>query len=162
MRMPHLRKSTEPHNADSLVRWVRHRRARLLVAVLTGLPLAGAGWIAVTGMLAHDELLASQRALNSLRQQIAAGPLADGSTGSAVPVKQKADAAVRAAAAHAARAHGLTTGPAWYSAAHVPVLGGPVRTVRGAAEAAERLTRDVLSPLADIATRLTAETTVVT
>lgn len=158
MRMPRLRKSTEPCNADSLVRWLRQRRARLLVAALTGLPLAGAGWIAVTGLLAHDELLASQQALNSLRQQIAAGPLADVSAGGAVPVKQKPDAAVHAAAAHAARAHSLTTGPAWFSAAHVPVLGGPVRTVRGAAEAAERLTRDVLSPLADTATQLTADT----
>jgi hypothetical protein len=156
--MPHLRKNSESRNTHSLVRWLRRRRARLLVGALIGLPLAGAGWVVVTGLLARDELLASQQALNSLRQQIAAGPPAEVSAGKAVPVKRTADAAVRAAAVHAARAHRLTTGPAWYSAAHVPVLGGPVRTVRGAAEAAERLTRDVLSPLADTATELTADT----
>lgn len=60
MRMPRLRRTTEPNYADSLVRWLRHRRAGLLVAALAGLPLAGAGWIVVTGLLAHDELLASQ------------------------------------------------------------------------------------------------------
>ncbi|MDQ0602070.1 hypothetical protein QF037_006415 [Streptomyces canus] len=128
------------------------------MAALAGLPLAGAGWVVITGLLARDELLASQEALNSLRQQIAAGSPAEVSARGAVPVKQRPDAVVRAAAAHAARAHSLTTGPAWYSAAHVPVLGGPVRTVRGAAEAAERLTRDVLAPLADTATQLAADT----
>lgn len=158
MRMPRLRKHPEPHHADSLVRRLHHRRARLLVGALAGLPLVGAGWVVVTGLLARDELMASQQALNSLRQQIAAGPPAEVSARNAVPVKRTPDAAVRAAAAHAARAHRLTTGPAWYSAAHVPVLGGPIRTVRGAAEAAERLTRDVLSPLADTATELTADT----
>lgn len=158
MGMTRLRKNSEPRNAQSLVRWLRHRRTRLLVGALAGLSLVGAGWVVITGLLARDELLASQQALNSLRQQIAAGTPAEVSAGNAVTAKRRADAAVRAAAAHAARAHRLTTGPAWYSAAHLPVLGGPIRTVRGAAEAAERLTREVLAPLADTATELTADT----
>ncbi|WP_381017663.1 DUF4012 domain-containing protein [Streptomyces bullii] len=120
------------------------------------MPLAGAGWIAVTGVLARDELLASQRALDLLRQQVATGPSATASAGA--PVRRDADAAVRAAAAHAARAHRLTSGPAWYAAAYLPVLGDPARTVRGAAEAAERLTHDVLPPLAHTAAQLTADT----
>ncbi|MFE7838661.1 DUF4012 domain-containing protein [Streptomyces sp. NPDC057474] len=121
------------------------------------MPLAGAGWVVVTGLLARDELLSAQRALDSLRQQTAARPAAEASAGDAGPVRQRTDTAVRAAAAHAARAHRLTTGPAWYSAAYLPVLGGPLRTVRGAAEAADRLTRDVLSPLAESVSQLTSD-----
>lgn len=158
MRMPGRRKHHESRDADSLVRWLHRHRTRLLVGALAGMPLAGVGWVAVTGLLARDELLASQEALDSLRQQVTAGPSATASVGGGMPVRRRSDAAVRAAAAHAARAHRLTSGPAWYSAAHVPVLGGPVRTVRGAAEATERLTRDVLPPLAHTATELTADT----
>lgn len=156
--MPRLGKHCVPRNADSLVRWLRRRRTRLLVCALAGVPLAGVGWVVMTGLLARDELLASQRALDSLRRQTAASPSAEAPAGDAVPMRQRTDAAVRAAAAHAARAHRLTTGPAWYSASYVPVVGGPVRTVRGAAEAADRLTRDVLSPLAESVTELTSGT----
>ncbi|WP_240980773.1 MULTISPECIES: DUF4012 domain-containing protein [unclassified Streptomyces] len=157
MRMPRLGKRLESRNADSLVRWLRRHRTRLLGCALAGLPLAGAGWIVVTGLLARGELLATQEALDLLRRQVATGISAKASAGDAASAKQPPDAAVRAAA-HAARAHRLTTGPAWFSAAHVPVLGAPVRTVRGAAEAADRLTHDVLSPLAHTAGELIADT----
>ncbi|MFC4471067.1 DUF4012 domain-containing protein [Streptomyces xiangluensis] len=118
---------------------------------MAGLLLAGAGWIAVTCVLARNELLAAQQSLETLRGQAAARPAAG-----AAAQKRTAEAAVRSAAAHAARAHHLTTGPAWFTAAHLPLLGEPLRTVRGIAEASDRLTRDVVAPLARTAAGLGA------
>ncbi len=112
------------------------------------LALTAAGWILATALLARNELLAAQQALQSLR----------GQSGPQTPARDASAGAVGKAAGHAAAAHRLTTGPAWYAVAHVPVLGRPARTVRGAADAVDRLTRDVLTPLADTAGRLAAHT----
>ena len=122
------------------------RLRRRIVYVLCGtaalLCLAGAGWIAVTSMFARTELVATQRSLDTLRQSVTgtagqSGPLG---TGQAKSTKVALDSA----AEHAARAHRLTTGPAWYLAAHVPFFGRPVDTVRGLADVADRLTHEVL------------------
>ncbi|WP_067285012.1 DUF4012 domain-containing protein [Streptomyces jeddahensis] len=117
--------------------------------------LTGAAWIVVTGLLARAELLAAQRDLDRLRQSVAGRTAPDGGASAAVQTPAP-DAALRSAASHAARAHRLTTGPAWYPAAHLPFFGGPVRTVRGAAHAADRLTGDVLPPLVRTVPALTA------
>lgn len=133
-----------------IVRRLRDRRVRNSVYAAAGLLLAGAAWIAVTGVLARNELLAAQRSLETLRRQHLVQPAADPATAAGPSATRTASAqdAVRSAAGHAARAHRLTTGPAWFPAAHLPVLGGPFRTVRGIAEASDRLTHDVLSPMA--------------
>ncbi|MEU1201238.1 DUF4012 domain-containing protein [Streptomyces sp. NPDC005813] len=111
----------------------------------TSLPLAGAVWIGVTGLLARSELIAAGRDLDALRQSVTPVP---GAASDAGPTSaRERERELRSATAHAARAHRFTTGPAWYSAAALPFLGGPVRTMRGAAYAADRLTGDVLSPL---------------
>lgn len=96
-------------------------------------------------MLARTELLAAQRQLGALRQSVT-GPSENAAPGDP-------GAALRSAAAHAARAHRLTTGPAWYTASHVPFLGRPVSTVRGAADAADQLTHDVLPPMVHMASQ---------
>ncbi|MFE9441140.1 DUF4012 domain-containing protein [Streptomyces sp. NPDC006602] len=132
-------------------RLLRDRRVLLSVCTVAGLLLAGAGWIAVTGVLARSELLAAQRSLDTLRGQAAADP-----TGGSTQRLRTVDAAVHRAAGHAARAHRLTTGPAWYLAAHLPLLGGPLRTASGIAEASDRLTHEVLPPLARTAAHLGA------
>ncbi|MFF4687406.1 DUF4012 domain-containing protein [Streptomyces sp. NPDC001307] len=127
------------------------RRRRILrIALLAGgaLPLASAAWIGATGLLARSELLAAQQDLDTLRQSVTAAPAPASASPTAPSSAQKRDRAVRSAAAHAARAHDLTTGPAWYTGAQLPFLGGPMRTVRGAAYAADRLAGDVLAPLA--------------
>ncbi|MFI5687282.1 DUF4012 domain-containing protein [Streptomyces sp. NPDC051636] len=118
---------------------VLRRALGYALTAAAALALAGAAWIAVTGLLARTELLAAQRDLDALRRSVTAAP-APGAAG-------EQERAVRSAAAHAARAHHLTTGPAWYCAARLPFLGGPLRTVRGAASAAHRLSAGVLSPL---------------
>ncbi|MFD7443129.1 DUF4012 domain-containing protein [Streptomyces sp. NPDC059909] len=130
----------------------------VLACAVVGVLVACVAWILVTSMLARNELLAAQRALEPLRHRIAAGSQAvpaatNTSSGAGTPGD-----AVRVAALHAARAHRLTTGPVWYPAAHLPIVGGPLRTVRGSAAAADRLTRDVLSPLVHTAVELTAGT----
>ncbi|MFE9092952.1 DUF4012 domain-containing protein [Streptomyces sp. NPDC007264] len=126
------------------------RRRALRVALLSAaaLPLAGAAWIGVTGLLARSELTAAQRDLDTLRQSVVPAPAAGPASATAPTAARDRGQAVRSAAAHAARAHDLTTGPAWYPATLLPFLGEPVTTVRGAAYAADRLAGDVLSPLA--------------
>ncbi|MDQ0762569.1 DUF4012 domain-containing protein [Streptomyces canus] len=118
---------------------VLRRALRYALPAVAALTLAGAAWIAVTGLLARTELLAAQRDLDALQRAVTTAP-APGTAG-------EQQRAVRSAAAHAARAHHLTTGPAWYCAAQLPFLGGPLRTVRGAASAADSLSADVLAPL---------------
>ncbi|MFF3512502.1 DUF4012 domain-containing protein [Streptomyces sp. NPDC002573] len=113
---------------------------RTALLTVVALPVAAVGWIGVTGVFARSELVAAQRDLDALRQS-ATSAQASGSA-------RERLAAVRSAAVHAARAHRLTSGPAWYAAALLPVAGEPVRTVRGAAYAADRLAGEVLTPLA--------------
>ncbi|MDQ1048312.1 DUF4012 domain-containing protein [Streptomyces sp. V4I2] len=104
--------------------------------------VAGAAWIGVTGLLARSELLNVERELSALKQSVMS------SSGNVAPASP--EKAMQSAAAHAARAHQLTTGPAWYMASHVPYLGRPVTTVRGIAQAADRLTGDVLPPMVEL------------
>ncbi|MCH5671512.1 DUF4012 domain-containing protein [Streptomyces gilvus] len=120
---------------------------RVLSAALA-LGLAGGGWLLVSGLFARSELLTAQRQLTALQQSVTRPSAASPGISAA---------ALRSAAAHAARAHQLTTGPAWYLAAQVPFLGRPVSTVRGAAQAADRLTHDVLPPVVQLASRSAGE-----
>lgn len=130
-------------------RLLHDRRVLLPVCTVVGLLLTGAGWIAVTGLLARSELLSAQRNLQILQGQVTAGPPRTSS-----PYLQAGEASVQRAAEHAARAHRLTTGPAWYAAAHLPFLGEPLRTVRGVTEASDRLAHEVLPPLLRTAAHL--------
>lgn len=131
------------------------RKALLAAAVL---PPVAAAWIGVTGWLAHNELLAAQHDLNALRASIAtsAAPRPDAAVAAGAPAESDQERMLRSAAAHTARAHGLTTGPAWYTAAQLPFFGGPFETVRGIAEASDRLAGDVLPPLVRTVPRLSA------
>ncbi|MFE5793221.1 DUF4012 domain-containing protein [Streptomyces sp. NPDC056503] len=134
------------------------RKALLAAAVL---PPAAAAWIVVTGMLAVDELHAAQRDLNALRESVTASASAGPRPASAVASGPNAESGqerlLRSAAAHAARAHDLTTGPAWYTVGKLPFLGRPFETVRGIAHASDRLVGDVLPPLVRAVPRLSAE-----
>ncbi|MFE5935326.1 DUF4012 domain-containing protein [Streptomyces sp. NPDC056470] len=133
------------------------RKALLAAAVL---PSAAGAWIVVTGGLAVAELRAAQHDLGALRESLAAS--ASPGSGSAPGVAAGSSAEsdqerlLRSAAAHAARAHDLTTGPAWYTAAQLPFLGRPFETGRGIALASDRLARDVMPPLVRAVPRLSA------
>ncbi|MEV4330801.1 DUF4012 domain-containing protein [Streptomyces sp. NPDC049597] len=126
------------------------RRVVYVVGAAVLLCLAGAGWIAVTALIARSELLAAQRSLDALRHSFS-GPAPKAAQTAGAPSSADPEAAMRSAAEHAARAHRLTSGPAWYVAAEVPLLGRPLTTVRGVTHAAHRLTSDVLPPVVTMA-----------
>ena len=131
------------------------RTRTVLLAAAAALPAAAAAWIGVTGWLAHGELRAAQQDLDALRESVATAasrPAEAVAAGAAAEPDQ--DRLMRSAAAHAGRAHDLTTGPAWYTAAALPFLGGPLDTVRGIADASDRLAGDVLPPLLRAVPRL--------
>ncbi|MFF3908359.1 DUF4012 domain-containing protein [Streptomyces sp. NPDC001848] len=132
---------------------------RNVLLAAAALPAAAAAWIGVTGWLARSELLAVQHDLTALRASVstAAGTHPAGAVAAGSPAESAQERLLRSAAAHAARAHHLTTGPAWYTAACLPFLGEPLHTVRGTAEAADRLIGEVLSPLVRVVPRLSAD-----
>lgn len=132
------------------------RRIRPVLLAAAGLILASAAWIAATGLLARNELVAAQESLEALRQS-ATADLSRGATTADARRRNDHETALRSAAAHAARAHHLTTGPAWYTAAHLPVLGGPLHTVRGTARAVDRVVHDVLPPLVHAVSSVSAD-----
>jgi hypothetical protein len=108
--------------------------------------LLGAVWLIITGLMARAQVNALKSELPQLRSQISAGNIA-GATATASSIRQ-----------HAARAHSLTTGPAWSTAAAVPYLGSPLDTVRGAAKQTDRLGSGPLPSLTALATQLDPKT----
>ncbi|MFF0065237.1 DUF4012 domain-containing protein [Streptomyces sp. NPDC005279] len=131
-----------------------HRRTRPVMWVAAGFLLAGSCWVLVTGLYARSELLAARNDLETLRNTVTAPASPASAAGGATDRRARTDAAARSAAAHAARAHRLTGGPAWSVAAHVPLAGGPLETVRGTAKAVDRLTGQVLPALVSAAGNL--------
>lgn len=120
------------------------RHARPLMWATAGLLLTGLGWVIVTGLYARSELLAARDDMETLRNSITVSISPVSSAGGATARPARAEAVARSAAAHAARAHWLTTGPAWFMAAHLPALGSPLQTVRGMAKSADELTGEGL------------------
>ncbi|MCX5054008.1 MULTISPECIES: DUF4012 domain-containing protein [unclassified Streptomyces] len=129
-----------------------------MLLAAAAVPAAAAAWIGGTGVLAHRELLAAQADLNALRESVAAsaGSHPTEAVAAGAPAESKPERLVRSAAEHAAKAHSLTTGPAWYTAAHLPFAGSPLETVRGIAAASDRLAGDVLPPLVRAVPRFSA------
>lgn len=111
---------------------------------LVGLFVTGLGWIVVTGLLAGSELAAARTDLNTLRSSVTVLPGPRQGAARGVSGGERARQTAHSAAGHAERAHSLTTGPAWYVAARLPGVGGPFETVRGTAEALDRLTGEAL------------------
>ncbi|MFE7772961.1 DUF4012 domain-containing protein [Streptomyces sp. NPDC057445] len=112
--------------------------------MVAGLLVVGSGWVLVTGFFARSELLEAQRDLETLRNTVAASSAAGAPAQDATGRRERGDALARSAADHAARAHRLTTGPAWSVAAYLPGLGAPLESVRGTAKAVDRLAGRVL------------------
>ncbi|MEU6322695.1 DUF4012 domain-containing protein [Streptomyces sp. NPDC047009] len=134
----------------------KRRRVRLLLWVLMGLLLTGLVWIVVTGLMARAELVGSRNDLRTLRSSMTGtgGPASTAERGASR--SELALRTARSAAAHAERAHWLTTGPAWYVAARLPFVGGSFETVRGTAEVVDRLAGKALPAVVRTVGRLTA------
>ena len=132
------------HTANDSTRRPRRRRGiAITLIVLGGLVIAGMAWIAGTGLLAKRELTMVRADIASLRTAVSTGNMSD--------ARQLSDR-IRD---HAARAHQLTTGPAWYLAATLPAVGDPARSVREIANSADALGSDVLPQLIGASTALT-------
>lgn len=150
MKVPLRRECAELRNEENPTGHPFQRRALHLIGIAALLcVVCTGGWILVTGLMARSELFATQRSLDELRASVPRTAPALSATGRRDAANPAA--AMRAAADHAASAHRLTTGPAWFLAAEIPILGEPVATVRGVARAVDRLTHEVLPPLVELA-----------
>lgn len=103
---------------------MRIRAAILLLAGVIVALFVIAGWQAE---IAKGRLERASQATDRLRQQLTAGEV------------DQAQAALPALSTQLAGAAGVTGGPAWWVAQHVPVLGRSFAAVRGAALAAREL-----------------------
>ncbi|MGH8961786.1 MAG: DUF4012 domain-containing protein [Jatrophihabitantaceae bacterium] len=104
-----------------------------------GVIALGALWIVVTGLLARQQARHVEADLVTVRSLVASGRI---------------DEARQAAAripSEARRADLLTSGPAWWLAAHVPYLGAPAETIRGATDATVQLGEHGIPDLLDVA-----------
>ncbi|MCW2530226.1 MAG: hypothetical protein JWM76_5086 [Pseudonocardiales bacterium] len=122
--------------------WSVRTRAEVLRWSVIGagaIVLVATGWIVITAVLARAELNHARSELSSMRADVLDGRI-DAATADARKVQS-----------HAARADQLTSGPAWAVASHVPFLGSPLRTVRGATSQVHVVAREVISPLVSIA-----------
>jgi hypothetical protein len=90
-------------------------------------------------LLARQQVRHVEAGLRRVQFLVSAGRLAEA----------RQVAATIPAATH--RAQLLTSGPAWWLAAHVPYLGAPAETVRGATDAAHRLGAQGIPALLDVA-----------
>ena len=121
----------------------RANRRRLRLALWAGLLLAGLGlaWIAITAFLAWRQVVNLDHRLQAVRQLVAQGDVA----GAARVAKE--------IPAVAGRAHELTSGPAWWTAAHLPWLGEPAAVARGITTAGARVA-GVVPQLMSVAQRI--------
>lgn len=95
--------------------------------MLLALGLLAFVWIAVTGLVARNQLLKARADVTAIK-----AALLDGRTSEAQRLAdQLAD--------RASSAHRWTSGPAWWAGAHVPGLGSPLKTVRALTAAVDDL-----------------------
>jgi hypothetical protein len=106
-----------------------------------GLGLLGFGlvWIAITGYVARSDAQQIRTRLNQVQSLVAAGDV------------QGAEQVAAKIPALAARAHRLTTGPAWFIASEVPYLGTPLKIARGTTSASDELGSRGISVLLKVA-----------
>ena len=126
----------------SRARRVRLASAGAIVLVL----LVGAVWLVVTALLARRELGAVRHELPALRRALSSGDYV------------RAGTIAHSLEGHARRAHELTSGPAWASAAALPWAGQPAETVRVLSTQSDRLGAKVLPGVLDMANQLSADT----
>lgn len=130
----------------SRVRVALRRYTPWLGATLLLILLVGLIWLVVTGLLVRSTVKDLRRDLDSLRHAVATGDL-DRARSLAVSLEKEAS-----------RAHGLTSGPAWWVASGLPGLGEPLYTVRVVAAQADVLAAEVLPGLLQTADTLESGT----
>jgi hypothetical protein len=121
------------------------RRTVLLSATGTCAALAvlGVAWLVISALMARAQLEQVRTELPRLRAALSAGDVDRARTLSAE------------LATHARHAHELSTGPAWWVAANVPMIGAPAHTVRTIAAQTDSVSRSVLPGVVELAGDLT-------
>lgn len=121
---------------------IRRRTKRRIALGILGLLAFGALWIVVTGLIARSEASKLDDQLHVVKELVADGRIVD------------AEHAATGIPGLARRAHLLTTGPAWWTAAHVPYFGKPLKVMRGATVAGKQVGVDGVGALLHIASTL--------
>lgn len=144
MRIPSpLRRRSRPEAVPEPENSARRHRLALAVSGACGFALiTGVVWIAITGVLAKGQLTDVKTELPQLRRALSSGDFATARTISAE------------LATHAARAHRLTTGPAWWVTANLPFAGSPLQTVRIIATQTDLVGQQVLPGVLSLASTL--------
>lgn len=124
-----------------------HRPRRGLILTIAGwsvlgIAVLGIAWIVVTGLLARQQLDRVRAELPELHSALATGDLS------------RAQSLASSIETQARRAHALTSGPAWWTASNLPWLGSPLKTSRVVSSAADRVGRDVLPGVVQLAGQL--------
>lgn len=123
---------------------MRRRPVLISAAALLGLALAGTGWVAYRGMQAERALRSVGTSLVGLESV-----LSDGQT-------QALADQLPALQAQARRAREATSGPVWWLAEHVPVLGYDLVAVRTVSTAIDDVTTNALPAVSDLGTVLSS------
>lgn len=113
----------------------RRRQIGIALRIIGGAIVLAAAWIVVTGLLARSQLNLARAEVRQLRVQITAGDL-NGARATAVALDK-----------HAHRAHQLTTGPVWATAATLPAGGDPLQVIRGVTASVDALASTALPQL---------------
>lgn len=126
-----------------------HTRLRYLIAsgalrrrlswTAGGLIMLGIVWILITGYLARQQAAKVAEKLQQARAFVASGQL------------DRAREVAKDVPGLTRQADLLTSGPAWWIAAHIPYVGTPFEIVRGMTSTAEDVGGDGLSQLLDVA-----------
>jgi hypothetical protein len=103
-------------------------------------------WLAVTALMARDELNQVRDDARTLGAKLSASNWSG------------ARATTADLAAHAHRAHQLTSGPVWAMAAALPSGGEPLKTIRGITDGVDTLSTHALPQLVDAGQRLNPRT----
>ena len=129
---------------DTRLRYLRANPAlrRRMIWGFIGLCVLGAVWIVVTGLLARQQVVKLNDRLQAVKILVAENR---------IPEARKAAEGVPALAR---RANLLTSGPAWWTAAHVPYLGDPLKVMRVTTAAGKQVGADGVITLMDAATKL--------
>ncbi|WP_375499426.1 DUF4012 domain-containing protein [uncultured Jatrophihabitans sp.] len=114
-----------------------------LFAAIVGLVGLALIWIIVTGLVARSRLESAQYDVRDLKKAAASGDLA------------KVQQLSSRIADRSASAHNLTSGPAWWVGANLPLVGTPLHTSRVIARQANRIARTA-PPLVTSLRRLTS------
>lgn len=115
---------------------------RVRRGVLIGLGALAAlcvAWIVITGLLARQQVRQIEHSMRRVQSLVASGRLDEARqvVAGVVPAARRADL--------------LTSGPAWWVVAHVPYLGAPAETIRGATAAGVELSADAVPKLIEVA-----------